>query len=290
MMEQCDTLLMVGAGFPYTEYLPKEGQARGVQIDIDPAMLGLRYPMELNLVGDARATLAALLPLLAPRPRRARLARRDRARRGPWWRALEARAMVDADPINPQRVFWELSPRLPDGCIVCGDVGSTTYFYARDVKLPPRDDVVAVRRARVDWARPSPTPWRPSSPIRSAARAGDRRRRRDADERVSGLIDVAKYWKRWADPRLVVMVLNNRDLNFVTWEQRVTEGNPKFSGSQDLPDFAYADYARLLGLDGVRVERPEDVGPAWERRVRGPTGPSSWRCWPTRTCRRCRRT
>ena len=263
MMEGCDTLLMVGAGFPYAEYLPEDGKARGVQIDIDPAMLSLRYPMELNLVGDAKATLAGLLPLLQPKADRAW---RDGIERdvATWWRVLEARAMVDADPINPQRVFWELSPRLPDDCIVCGDVGSTTYFYARDVKL--RRGMMSSLSgglASMGSALPYAVAAKFAHPQRCVlAIAGDGAMQMSG---INGLIEVAKYWKRWADPRLVVMVLNNRDLNFVTWEQRVTEGNPKFSGSQDLPDFAYADYARLLGLDGVRVERPEDVGPAWER-------------------------
>ena len=140
MMSDCDTLFMVGSGFPYAEFLPEEGKARGVQIDIDGRMLSLRYPMEVNLVGDSTETLRALLPLLE-RKTRPRLARADRGDVRDWWKVLEERAMHDADPINPQRVFWELSPRLPDGCIITADSGSTASWCARDLEL--RDGMMA---------------------------------------------------------------------------------------------------------------------------------------------------
>ncbi|RZL05491.1 MAG: thiamine pyrophosphate-requiring protein, partial [Rubrivivax sp.] len=110
MMDGCDTLLMVGSSFPYAEFLPKEGQARAVQIDIDPKLLGIRYPMEVCLAGDSQATLRALLPLLDHKSDRSWRdgIEQDVAR---WWKVLEARAMTEAEPVNPQRVFWELSPR-----------------------------------------------------------------------------------------------------------------------------------------------------------------------------------
>ncbi len=129
MMMNCDTLLMVGSGFPYSEFLPKEGQARGVQIDIDPKMLSIRYPMEVNLVGDSAGTLRALIPLLQRKPDRAwRQGIEDGVEE--WWRTLEARAMTEATPLNPQRVFWELSPRLPEDVIIGCDTGSGTNWYA----------------------------------------------------------------------------------------------------------------------------------------------------------------
>ena len=134
MMMGCDTLLMVGSGFPYSELLPPEGQARGVQIDIDGRMLSIRYPMEVNLVGDSAETLRALMPLLK---RKSDRSWRETIEKNvsEWWKTLEAQAMQGADPVNPQRVFWELSPRLPDNCILCGDSGSSTNWYARDMKI-----------------------------------------------------------------------------------------------------------------------------------------------------------
>src|SRR5438552_1679461 len=134
MMSECDTLLMVGSSFPYSEFLPKEGQARGVQIDIDPKLLSIRYPMEVNLVGDSVETLRALIPLLIRKQDR-HWRKRIESNLAEWWQVLEARAMNEAKPINPQRVFWELSPRLPDNCIIVADSGSAANWFARDLKV-----------------------------------------------------------------------------------------------------------------------------------------------------------
>ena len=132
LMDGCDTLLVVGSSFPYSEFLPQQGQARGVQIDIDGRMLSIRYPMEVDLVGDSVATLRALLPYLARKE--------DRSWRGTieenverWRDVLAKRAAEEADPINPELVFHELSPRLPDDCILAADSGSVANWYARDV-------------------------------------------------------------------------------------------------------------------------------------------------------------
>ena len=262
MMEDCDTLLMVGSSFPYSEFLPKPGQARGVQIDIEPRQLGLRYPMEINLVGDAKLTLQALLPLLK--------AREDRAWRDTiesnvrdWWRVLETRAMTDATPINPQRVFWELSPRLPDDVILAADSGTVASWYARDLKAR------AGMRGSLPGGLPTMGPAVPYAltakmayPDRPViALLGDGAMQMLG---INGLITIAREWRKWKDPRLVVMVLNNGDLNMVTWEQRSTEGDPKFEGSQDLPAFPYAQYARMLGLYGLRVDKPADIASAWD--------------------------
>ncbi len=262
MMTECDTLLMVGSGFPYSEFLPREGQARGVQIDIEPGMLSIRYPMEVNLVGDSKATLEALLPLLEPRSDRAW---RERIERNvaEWWRVLEARAMTEADPINPQRVFWELSPRLPDRCIVAGDSGSHTNWYARDVKL--RRGMMASLSgglATMGSGMPYAVAAKFAHPDRPVlAIVGDGAMQMNG---MNVLITVSKYWKRWADPRLVVLVLNNRDLNQVTWEQRALAGDPKFVASQSLPDLPYHKYAELLGLKGIFVDRPDRIAAAWD--------------------------
>jgi pyruvate dehydrogenase (quinone) len=262
LMQDCDTLLMVGSSFPYSEFLPEEGQARGVQIDIDGRMLGMRYPMELNLVGDAKTTLRELLPLLERKE--------DRSWRegieknvGEWWETIDARAQQPGKPINPQRVFSELSTRLPDGAIISSDSGSAANWYARDVKLRPGmraslSGTLATMGCGVPYAIAAKFAH-PHAPV--IALVGDGAMQMNG---MAELITIAKYHERWPDQRLIVMVLNNRDLNQVTWEQRAMNGDPKFEGSQSLPDVHYARFAELIGLKGIRVERPDDIGPAWE--------------------------
>ena len=262
MMSDCDTLLMVGSSFPYSEYLPKEGQARGVQIDLDGRKLGLRYPMEINLVGDSRLTLQALLPMLTRKDDRGwRGEIEDNVRK--WWGVLEARAMNEADPINPQRVFWELSPRLPDNCILTCDSGTSAAWYARDLKI---------RRGMMASLSGGLATMGPSVPYALAAKmaypdrvvvalSGDGAMQMIG---INGLITVAHRYKEWSDPRLLVLVLHNSDLNMVTWEQRISAGDPKFEDSQVLPAFPYAEYARSLGLGGIRVTEPGAIGAAWD--------------------------
>jgi len=263
MMTQCDTLLMVGSSFPYSEFLPKEGQARGVQIDLDGRMLSLRYPMEVNLTGDSAETLRALLPLLTKKEDRSwREWIKDEV--GKWWQVLEARAMESANPINPQRVFWELSKRLPNDCILAADSGSAANWFARDLKI--RKGMMASLSGTLATMCPG-VPYAIAAkfafPERPAiALVGDGAMQMLGN---NGLITIGKYWQEWKDPRLIVLVLNNRDLNQVTWEQRAMEGDPKFEGSQDIPDFPYARYAEMLGLQGIRVDQPEGIGPAWDQ-------------------------
>jgi pyruvate dehydrogenase (quinone) len=262
MMNECDTLLMVGSSFPYSEFLPKEGQARGVQIDIDGRMLGIRYPMELNLVGDSALTLQALLPRLAP-PKNREWQERIKGWVGDWWKLLEERAMTEAKPINPQRVFWELDKRLPDNSILCADSGSAANWFARDLKI--RNGMLASLSGNLATMGPG-VPYGiaakfafPDRPV--IALVGDGAMQMNG---INGLITIAKYWREWSDPRLIVMVLNNGDLNQVTWEQRVMEGDPKFAASQDIPILDYAHYAESLGLKGIRVEKPDRIGMAWD--------------------------
>jgi pyruvate dehydrogenase (quinone) len=262
LMTGCDTLLMVGTNFPYSEFLPEEGKARGVQIDLDGRMLGIRYPTEINLVGDSAETLRALLPHLERKD--------DRSWReqieeevADWWRVLEERAMNDADPINPQRVFWELSPRLPDNCVLSADSGSAANWFARDLKL--RRGMLASlsgNLATMGCGVPYAIAAKFAHPDRVAiALVGDGAMQMNG---LNELITAAKYWQRWSDPRLVVLVLNNGDLNQVTWEQRVMEGDPKYEASQDVPAFDYARFAGQLGLKGLRVESPDAIAIAWE--------------------------
>jgi pyruvate dehydrogenase (quinone) len=261
MMMECDTLLMIGSGFPYSEFLPKEGQARGVQIDIAPDMLSLRYPMEVNLVGDAAESLRALLPLLKQKSDKNW---RDQIIRNveKWWTTLEARAMKTADPVNPQRVTWELSPRLPDGVILTSDSGSCANWYARDLKIrrgmmASLSGGLASMGAAVPYAIAAKFAH-PERPV--IALVGDGAMQMN---NMAELITVAKYWRQWSDHRWIVCVFNNEDLNQVTWEQRVMEGDPKFNASQQIPNVPYHRFAELIGLKGIYVDRADSVGSAW---------------------------
>jgi pyruvate dehydrogenase (quinone) len=261
LMQGCDTLLMVGSGFPYAEFLPAAGQARGVQIDIEPGMLGLRYPMEVNLIGDAAATLRALLPLLQEKPDRTWRQGVEQNVASSWDEANDL-AMVEADPINPQRVAHELSQRLPDGAIVTADSGTTTVWYARHLRfrrgmMGSVSGTLATMGCAVPYAIAAKFAH-PERPV--VALVGDGAMQMNG---LTELITIAKYWSGWADPRLVVMVLNNRDLAYVTWEERIQAGDPKWEASQSLPDVPYAEFAKLIGLGGLRVEDPKQVGPAW---------------------------
>ena len=262
MMMECDTLLMIGSSFPYSEFLPKPGKAKGVQIDIDGKMLSLRFPMDVNLLGGSKETLRALIPFLKQNKHHSW---RKEIKEGmdDWWKVIDARAKDSARPINPQRVFQELSPRLPDRCIISSDSGTSADWFARHLNI--REGMMASLSGNlatmcpgVPYAIAAKFAYPDRIPI---ALVGDGAMQMLGN---SGLITIAKYWKRWQDPRLVILVLHNDDLAQVSWEQRVMTGDPKFSGSQDVPDFPYAEYARLLGLKGIRVDDPEKIGDAWD--------------------------
>ena len=262
MMMDCDTLLMVGSSFPYSEFLPKIGKARGVQIDIDGKQLSLRFPMEINLVGDSKETLKALIPFLKHKEDRSW---REGIEKGmtDWWKVMDARAKDSANPINPQRVFQELSPKLPDNCILSSDSGTSADWFARHLKI--REGMkaslsgnLATMCPGVPYAIAAKFAYPDRIPI---ALVGDGAMQMLGN---NGLITISKYWKRWKDPRLVILVLHNNDLAQVSWELRVMTGDPKFSGSQDVPDFPYAEYAKSLGLKGVRVDDPDFLSDAWD--------------------------
>jgi pyruvate dehydrogenase (quinone) len=262
LMEGCDTLLMIGSNFPYSEWLPEPGAARGVQIDIDARLIGNRYPMEVNLVGDAAETLRALIPLLRRKEDRSW---REEIEAGVdrWWRILDERAHQPANPINPQLVFHELSPRLPDQVILTSDSGSATNWWARHLKV--REGMMAGLSGTLATMCPA-VPYalaakfaHPDRPVIAAIGDGAMQMLG-----INALMDIAHYRDRWRDQRLVICVLNNRDLNQVTWEQRVMSGDPKLDVSQVLPNFDYAGFARMLGLHGARVDSPDRVGAAWD--------------------------
>jgi pyruvate dehydrogenase (quinone) len=236
-----------------------------VQIDVAPENLALRYPMDVALIGDSTETLRALLPLLHEQRDRAWRQTIERSVRD-WWAEVERHAHAEATPLNPQLPFWELSSRLPDDAILTGDSGSSTVWLARNVRLRRGMQLslsggLATMGAAVPYALAAKFAYPDRIVI---ATSGDGAMQMIGN---AALIDVAKHWRQWSDPRLIVLVLNNRDLNYVTWEQRVMEGEPKFAASQDLPDVPYARYAELLGLRGIRIDRPEQVGPAWEKAI-----------------------
>jgi|tagenome__1003787_1003787.scaffolds.fasta_scaffold20924555_1 pyruvate dehydrogenase (quinone) len=261
LMRGCDTLLMVGTGFPYAEFLPEEGAARAVQIDIDARMLGARYPLEAGLIGDAKETLEALIPLLEQKADRSW---RDEIESGvaEWWDLMADRASKSAHPINPQLFFTELSKQLPDGAIVTADSGSAANWYARDIRLRAGmlgslSGNLASMGAGVPYAIAAKFAYS-DRPV--FALMGDGAMQMNG---LAELLTVAKYRHRWSDQRFYVLVLHNNDLNQVTWEQRAMNGNPKYEASQDIPDFDYAGFAESIGLRGIRVSTAKEVGAAW---------------------------
>jgi pyruvate dehydrogenase (quinone) len=262
LMRACDTLLLIGTNDPWTEFYPKPGQARAVQIDLDGRRLGVRYPVEVPLLGDAAETLRALIAVLPDRRERPF---EDQVHA--WvrrWHAIAAeRADAPAEPINPQRVVRSLSARLPTNAQVSVDVGSVVYWYARHLRLPVG---VPAHLSSTLASMGSALPYglaaklaRPDRPL--IALAGDGAMQMSG---LAELITVAARWRDWADPRFVVCVLNNRDLAEVSWEQRETEGEPRFPDSQNLPDVPYAAWAGLLGLRGIRVEDAGALDAAWD--------------------------
>ncbi|MEY9594868.1 pyruvate dehydrogenase (quinone) [Bradyrhizobium yuanmingense] len=263
MMMECDTLLMVGSAFPYAEFLPKEGSARGVQIDIDASMMSIRFPMEVGLIGDAAETLRALLPRLKPKSDGAwRQGIQDDVTT--WWKTLDGRAHQPAAPVNPQLVAWELSPRLPDRAIITSDSGSCANWFARDLKMrrgmtASLSGGLASMGAAVPYALAAKYAH-PDRPV--IALVGDGAMQMN---NMAELITAAKYWRDWNDPRFIVCVFNNEDLNQVTWEQRIINGDPKFEASQRIPDVSYSRFAELIGLRGIFVDSPQLLGSAWEQ-------------------------
>jgi pyruvate dehydrogenase (quinone) len=261
MMNDCDTLLMIGTGFPYAEFLPKEGKARAVQIDIDASMLSIRFPAEVNLHGDAAETLRLLLPLLKEKTDTSWRQKVEKEVRESW-DLLEKRALAKANPINPQRVAWELSPLLPQDVIVTSDSGSCANWYARDLRVQ-RGQMYSLSGglASMGAAVPYAIAAKFAHPKRPViAMVGDGAMQMN---NMAELITVSKYWQQWEDPRWIVCVFNNADLNQVTWEQRVMEGDPKFEATQQIPDVPYHRFAELIGLKGIYCDNPDRVGEAW---------------------------
>ncbi|MGW4134851.1 thiamine pyrophosphate-requiring protein [Amycolatopsis japonica] len=262
MMRDCDTLLTVGSNMPYAQFLPEFGQARAVQIDIDPRFLGLRYPTEVNLLGDAKGTLQQLIPLLQEKTERGW---RERIEKnvGEWQETLTRQAMLEAEPVNPMRIVHELSERIPEDAIVTADSGSATNWYARNLRMRGRmrgtlSGTLATMGSGVPYAIGAKFAH-PDRPV--IALVGDGAMQMNG---MAELLTIARYRELWTDPRCVICVFHNGDLNQVTWELRAMGGAPKFEPSQTLPEVSYSDFALEIGLGGIAVDDPARLGEAWD--------------------------
>ncbi|MDY6808143.1 MAG: thiamine pyrophosphate-requiring protein [Actinomycetota bacterium] len=263
LMRDCDTLLTVGSNFPYTQFLPELDQARGVQIDRSGKWIGMRYPNEVNLVGDAKRTLQQLIPKLEYKQDRSwRESVEKQVTR--WQKTAQRQAMTDAHPINPMRIFHEFSERAPSNAIIAADSGSAANWYARHITF--RDEMrgsLSGTLATMGPAVPYVIGAKWAHPDRpTIAFEGDGAMQMNG---LAEMLTVARYWRQWTDPRLVVVVLHNNDLNQVTWEQRAMSSSPKFAASQDLPEMDYAAFARSIGLGGINVDELDQLGDAWDR-------------------------
>ena len=274
LMRDCDTLLIVGSNFPYSQFLPDYGQARAVQIDIDGSLIGMRYPTEVNIVADASATLKSLIPLLDRKADRSwrEAVEKNVAR---WWETVERQCMLSAKPVNPMRVAWELSERLPTTAIVTADSGSSTNWYARCIRL--REGMRGSLSGTLATMGPA-VPYaigakfaHPDRPV--IAMVGDGAMQMNG---LAELLTISRYHAQWSDPRLIICVFHNNDLNQVTWELRAMGGSPKFEESQSLPDVSYADVARTMGIDAIAVDRDADAARACEQARCSRAGPARY--------------
>ena len=270
MMMDCDTLLIVGSNFPYTQFMPEFGQARAIHIDIDGTLIGMRYPTELNMVADAATALDALIPLLERKQDRSWQEKIEKNVTR-WWGTMERQAMLSAKPVNPMRIAWELSERLPSNAIVTADSGSSTNWYARMLKFKAGmrgslSGTLATMGPGVPYAIGAKFAH-PDRPV--IALVGDGAMQMNG---LAELLTIRRYAELWPDKRLIVCVFHNNDLNQVTWELRAMGGAPKFEESQSLPDVSYAAVARAMGLHAVAVDTEDGVGPAWDEAL-GADGP-----------------
>ena len=266
---------MVGSAFPYTEFLPKPGSARGVQIDIDGTRVSLRYPMEVNLSATARPPSCPAADAGAKDCHSWRNGLEKNV--ADWWKTLEERAMQSADPINPQRVFWELSPCLPDHCILTGDSGSVANWYARDIKMRRgMKGSLSGSLASLGAATPYAMAAKLAYPDRTViAFIGDGAMQMNG---LNVMITISKYWREWSNPHLIVMVLNNQDLNQVTWEERVQLGTGKTESLSRYRLPSWCSRHRWTAGGSQRVARPDSIRLLATRRLDG-TGCTARRHW-----------
>jgi len=262
-MSGCDTLVLLGTNYPYGQFLPPADQARGIQVDLIPEQMGLRYPTELYLLGDVKATLTALIPHLTQKTDLSW--QNDVAdQMVEWENEMEAQAMLNYDDgVNPRRVYHELNKRLPAGAIVTADAGSTADWYGHHIRL--RRGMLgdlSGRLASMLAAMPYATAAKFAYPERPViCTIGD-----GAFQMLglNELITIKKYVQKWDNPQLIIMVLHNDDLTQVSWEMRTEDANPVWATSQDVESVDYAGWAELLGFTGIRVKSDGDVGAAWD--------------------------
>jgi pyruvate dehydrogenase (quinone) len=254
-LEECDTLLIVGSTFPYIEYYPKPGAARAVQIELDPVRLGLRYPVEVGLVGDSRVTLAQLLPLLRRHEDRSFL---DKARQGmKKWRALlEERATRRDKPMKPQVVAWELGRRLPHNAIVTSDSGTVASWFAQYIPAQ-RDQMFSLSGTLASMGN--------GLPYVIAAQIAHPDRPCFAfvgDGGFSMLMAELATCVKYKLPVRIVVVKNN-SLGMIKWEQMVFLGNPEYGC--ELQPIDFASFARACGATGITIDDPATCGDALEQ-------------------------
>jgi pyruvate dehydrogenase (quinone)/pyruvate oxidase len=254
-MEQCDALLIIGSSFPYMEYLPQPGQAKGVQIDDKADRIGLRYPVEVGLVGNAKPTLNALSKFIERKEDRTFL---ERAQAGmkEWWELMRARAERDDVPIKPQRVAWELSELAADDAIISADSGTITIWAARQFKIRREQKFsCSGNLSTMACALPYAIAAKLAYPDRqSIAFIGDG----GFTMLMGEFLTAVKY-----QLPITVVIIKNNTLGQIKWEQIVFLGNPEYGCDLHNPDFA--KFAEACGGVGITVERPEEIRPALER-------------------------
>jgi pyruvate dehydrogenase (quinone) len=263
MMQECDTFVMLGSNYPYSEFLPATGQARGVQVDLRSSHLGIRYPMELNIWGDVKSTLQALIPHLEQKKD---LSWQNQLAEGmkDWDKVLEELAEVKADPINPRKVYVELNKRLPDNAIVTCDAGTTADWYGHHIRLRrgmmgDLSGMLATMLAAMPYAVAAKFAFPERCVVCTIG---------DGAFQMLGmneLITIKKYMDEWTNKQFIILILHNNDLTQVSWEMRTEDGNPRWEGSQEIQTMDYAAYAEIFGFQGIKVTKPKEIGAALDK-------------------------
>ena len=262
-MEDCDTLLMVGTSFPYIEFMPKPNQARGVQIDLDPKRIGLRFPVEVGLIGDSRNTLRELISVLKRKDDRSFL---EAAQAGmkDWRQLMETRGTRADKPMKPQVVAWELGKRLRDDAIVSCDSGTITTWWARQI---------SARRGQIHSVSGNLASMACGLPYTIAAQVAYPNRQCVAfvgDGGFSMLMADFVTAVKYRLPIKVVIIKNNT-LGQIKWEQMVFLGNPEYG--VDLQPIDFASFARACGAIGFTAEDPGECGQVLDEFLNAP-GPA----------------
>ncbi len=249
-LEECDTLLMVGTSFPYIEFYPKPGQARAVQIEMDPVRIGLRYPIEVGLVGDSKQTLAALSSLLTPKSDISFVQKSYEGMKQ-WWGLMEKQGTAPAIPMKPQVVAWELGKRLNDDAIVSSDSGTITTWWARHIRA---------RRGQLYSCSGNLASMACGLPYAIAAQLAFPERQSVAVVGDGGLTMLMGDFVTAVKYKLPVkiLVLKNNTLGQIMWEQMVFLGNPEYGC--ELSPIDFATFARACGGDGFTIEDPKQCG------------------------------